>query len=121
MSAIVIELLRKAIDETRSHLARLESELVDQEIAMERSQSASGRLGRASRRKRRGLRNGSIPQIAESILRDGQLSGIALAEKVSQKTGKEINVRDLGIGLGRYIRKGIVFQKTEEGLYALKK
>jgi hypothetical protein len=120
MSEIVIDLLKKAIEDTRVHLARLEAELVEQEKAMERAQS-NGRSARVIRRRRRGLREGSIPQVAESVLREGPMDADALAATVSQKTGKEISARDLGIGLGRYIRKGQTFQKTEEGLYALNK
>jgi len=120
MSEILIDLLKKAIEDTRGHLAKLESELVDQEKAMERAQS-NGRSMRVMRRRRRGLREGSIPQIAASVLREGPMDADALATTVSEKTGKKISARDLGIGLGRYIRKGQMFQKTEAGLYALNK
>jgi hypothetical protein len=119
MSEIIIDLLRKAIEDTRARLVQLEAELAEQERA--RSQGMNGRRGGSVRRKRRGFRDGSIPQIAELILREGPLEGDALADRVSKKVQKEMNARDLGIALSKYIRKGLVFQRTEEGLYALKK
>jgi hypothetical protein len=119
MSEIVISLLKKAIEDSKAELAKLESELAKQERL--HRQETDGRGNRPVRRKSRGFRDGSVPQVAELILREGPLEGDVLADRVSKKIQKEMDARDLGIALSKYLRKGLVFQKTEDGLYALKK
>ena len=119
MSEIVINLIKKAIEDAKAHLATLEQELVRQERP--RNQEANARGGRTVKRKSRGFREGSVPQAAQAILKEGPLEAEVLADRIARKVDKAMNARDLGIALSKYIRSGVIFEKYEDGRYGLKK
>ncbi|MGC2743278.1 MAG: hypothetical protein WA672_08820 [Candidatus Angelobacter sp.] len=119
MSEIVINLIKKAIEDAKANLATLEQELVRQEKA--HSQEANPRGGRTIKRRSRGFRDGSVPQVAQTFLVEGPLGADVLADRISKRIGKEMNARDLGIALSKYIRQGKFFERTEDGRYGLRK
>jgi hypothetical protein len=107
----------KLIDELQQKVREAEETLRRRKEAL----AALKGKTRSARTRKRGLRPGSIPALAQAALKSTK-QPVSLDDLTThlKKTKSSLDARKVSIALSRYVRLGQYFVVTEDGKYGLK-
>src|SRR5215470_4292162 len=116
MSQVVKAALEAAIERKRLEMEELQEALRREE----REEREEAQRKSTRRRKQTGIKPGSIPALAQDILKDagGPMDAAALADALAQD-GKGVTTRNLAAALKRYIEAGRYFKRMQDGRYEI--
>jgi hypothetical protein len=107
----LIEALQEKVREAEELLRRRRDALA----------ALKGKSGPASRSKKaRGLREGSVPALAQAALKTHKLLTLDELAALLKKSNPDIEARSISLALSKYVRNGKYFEINEEGKYGLR-